>query len=157
MCPGVDWPEPGKEVKYFYLSSGTKCIVDLEHFGPVASEIGLTYEVKRFAGNYWAHMHQPPGPYSSVSPVPVTPQGAHTTHVSVTIPDEGILAIDEIFVATDSCTDALQGFLDEGWRILAVCPPALQRRPDYVLGRSPQLRGDRPPEYGIKATGRRRR
>ena len=26
--------------------------------------------------------------------------------------------------------------LDDGWRILAICPPNSQRRPDYILGRS---------------------
>jgi hypothetical protein len=35
----------------------------------------------------------------------------------------------------DACTDDVQRHLDEGWKILAVCPPNSQRRPDYILGR----------------------
>ena len=45
------------------------------------------------------------------------------------------MKIDEVQVLTDCCTEALQGELDDGWRILAVCPPNAQRRPDYVLGK----------------------
>lgn len=35
----------------------------------------------------------------------------------------------------DACTQELQGRLDEGWRIIAVCPPNDARRPTYILGR----------------------
>ncbi len=55
--------------------------------------------------------------------------------VQITIPDIGLMYIDEVDVLTDACTDDLQRQLDKGWRILAVCPPNAQRRPDYVLGR----------------------
>lgn len=34
----------------------------------------------------------------------------------------------------DCCTDILQGCLDNGWRILAVCPPNDARRPTYIIG-----------------------
>jgi hypothetical protein len=36
----------------------------------------------------------------------------------------------------DACTDELRRHLDDGWRIVCVCPPLNQRRPDYILGRS---------------------
>jgi hypothetical protein len=36
----------------------------------------------------------------------------------------------------DACTDNLQAHLNEGWRIIAVCPPDAKRRPDYILGRT---------------------
>lgn len=57
------------------------------------------------------------------------------TAVQIVVPDVGILQIDEVDYMEDACTDALQGRLDDGWRILAVCPPNAQRRPDYILGR----------------------
>lgn len=57
------------------------------------------------------------------------------TAVQIAVPDMALMYIDEVCVETDLCTDALQGLLDEGWRILAVCPPNSQRRPDYILGR----------------------
>lgn len=55
--------------------------------------------------------------------------------VQITIPDTALLLINEVTVKDDCCTDELQGMLDDGWRLLAVCPPNAQRRPDYVLGR----------------------
>lgn len=43
--------------------------------------------------------------------------------------------VNRTMLVEDSCTDALQGYLDEGWRILAIQPQPDQRRPDYILGR----------------------
>lgn len=54
---------------------------------------------------------------------------------NVTLPDVGLLLIDEVTWLDDACTEMLQRKLDDGWRILAVCPPNAQRRPDYILGR----------------------
>lgn len=56
--------------------------------------------------------------------------------VQIAIPDVGLLRVNEVTVREDCCTDSLQSDLDEGWRILAVCPPNAARRPDYVLGRT---------------------
>jgi hypothetical protein len=56
--------------------------------------------------------------------------------VSVHVPGLGLMAIDEVEVREDCCTDQLQTKLDEGWRILAVCPQPDRRRPDYVIGRT---------------------
>ncbi len=55
--------------------------------------------------------------------------------VQIAVPDLGVLQIDEVDWIEDACTQVLQGKLDDGWRILAVCPPNAQRRPDYILGR----------------------
>lgn len=54
--------------------------------------------------------------------------------VHIAIPDIGLLKMRAVTVKEDFCTDALQDLLDEGWRILAVCPPNAARRPDYILG-----------------------
>lgn len=51
------------------------------------------------------------------------------------VPDQSLMRIDEVQHLDDCCTDELQRELDDGWRILAVCPPCSQRRPDYILGR----------------------
>ena len=55
--------------------------------------------------------------------------------VQIAIPDFGLLLITEVDYLDNACTDTVQGRLDEGWRILAVCPPNAQRRPDYIIGR----------------------
>lgn len=54
---------------------------------------------------------------------------------NITLPDIGLLLINEVTWLENACTEDLQRELDEGWRILAVCPPNAQRRPDYILGR----------------------
>lgn len=56
--------------------------------------------------------------------------------VQIAIADVGLLRINTVKVVEDICTDALQEELDDGWRILAVCPPNAARRPDYILGRT---------------------
>ena len=53
-------------------------------------------------------------------------------------PGPSLLNVNETMLMEDACTDALQENLDNGWRILAVCPQP-QRRPDYVLGRKKGL------------------
>lgn len=62
--------------------------------------------------------------------------------VQISVPDLGLMLIDEVDWLEDACTQELQSRLDEGWRILAVCPPNAQRRPDYILGR-PKARDGR--------------
>lgn len=70
------------------------------------------------------------------APIDGTPElaGKHITQIA--IPDLGLLTINEVMHLNDCCTDNLRDHLKEGWRILAVCPPIAQRRPDYILGRS---------------------
>ncbi|PTX14412.1 hypothetical protein C8N40_11177 [Pontibacter mucosus] len=46
-----------------------------------------------------------------------------------------LLNINELMLKEDSCTDALQSELNNGWRIISVCVQPDGRRPDYVLGR----------------------
>jgi hypothetical protein len=47
-----------------------------------------------------------------------------------------LMAVNKVIACTDCCTDMLQGYLDEGWRIIACCVQPDGRRPDYVMGRS---------------------
>jgi hypothetical protein len=51
------------------------------------------------------------------------------------MPEWFIAHIKKVEVRIDSCTDSIQQDLDNGWHILAICPQAGQRRPDYILGR----------------------
>lgn len=54
----------------------------------------------------------------------------------VHLPGNELLAIREMEVVVDGCTEEINSRLQAGWRIIAVCPQASQRRPDYVLGRN---------------------
>lgn len=53
-------------------------------------------------------------------------------------PGPNLLNVNETLLMEDACTNALQENLENGWRIIAVCPQP-QRRPDYVLGRKKGL------------------
>lgn len=46
-----------------------------------------------------------------------------------------LMAITQVEVLEDCCTEELQTKLEKGWRILAICPQLTQRRPDYIMGR----------------------
>lgn len=70
---------------------------------------------------------------------PKVPEGPSDQHfnnrVEVHMPGQALSIYNETLLMEDSCTDALQNELANGWRIIAVCPQPDQRRPDYVLGR----------------------
>jgi hypothetical protein len=55
------------------------------------------------------------------------------------VPNAALWSVTDVRIETDLCTDMLQDMLASGWHILAICPQA-QRRPDYVLGKGPQLK-----------------
>lgn len=55
--------------------------------------------------------------------------------VNVAVPGLGLIAMAKAMLAPDCCTDDLNNYLSEGWRILAICPQPDQRRPDYILGK----------------------
>lgn len=53
---------------------------------------------------------------------------------NLTIPGVGLFEVAAVEVLGEACTDRLQRCLDDGWRIVAVCPARDARRPDYILG-----------------------
>lgn len=109
------WPE--KPSDWSSWTHGREVLVDLTIVGAPLSEAGLEYKVKRFIGCRKV----------------ATPD--KTVNLQVAIPNLLLFSVDEVELLEDACTDNLQSHLNEGWRILAVCPPANQRRPDYILGR----------------------
>lgn len=66
----------------------------------------------------------------------VAVQNTPVTNITqVSVANDKLLSITDVTWLENACTQELQGFLDEGWRILAVCPSNDQRRPDYILGK----------------------
>lgn len=65
-----------------------------------------------------------------------TAQPAMNERVQVVVPGFALMQVSEVLVRTDYCTDMLQEDLNEGWKILAICPQPDQRRPDYIIGRT---------------------
>lgn len=51
------------------------------------------------------------------------------------MPGHSLAMFNAVMLMSDACSDALQDNLNQGWRILAVCPQPDQRRPGYILGR----------------------
>jgi hypothetical protein len=115
----VNAPGPENRDKGYYWERDT--LLDLAADGPWLIDRGLTFTVKKFKGTL---------PLAAV-----LPDGKHY-EVYVQVPHIGLLMINEVQVEEDCCTDNLQRLLDKGWRILCVCPPNAQRRPDYILGRT---------------------
>lgn len=113
---------------------GTR-LVDLNEAAPLLIAFGIDVVVKRFKGAYWIGDRPNGEKHAEAAAL-----GSRITNVSVSISDVGLTAMDEVKVVEDACTDALQVDLDNGWRIIAVCPPEAQRRPDYVMGRTPIMR-----------------
>lgn len=64
------------------------------------------------------------------------PETMFNERCNVHVPGFGMLAISELLLEEDACTDRINEYLKEGWRIVAVCPQPDQRRPDYVMGRN---------------------
>ena len=54
-------------------------------------------------------------------------------------PSNNLLSINQTMLLEDACTDSLQNYIADGWRILAIQPQPDQRRPDYILGRNQPL------------------
>lgn len=106
-------------------------LADLTTDGPLLLDLGLSFAIKRFKGCYFLGE-------SGESYTGRRPKNGYSVTLQVAIPNLALFAVNEVQLLEDACTDELQRRLEEGWRILAVCPPAAQRRPDYILGRSPE-------------------
>lgn len=115
----TEWKADAEKQPYIYVSGDV--LADLTTDGHTLERFGLEYTVKRFKNTYRATTIDSAG---------------NTFNTHVHIPNVGLLAIDEVVLLSDACTDSLQRYLDDGYRILAVCPPSAQRRPDYILGRT---------------------
>lgn len=117
-----EWKEGANEPPYYY--SGSDIYIDMTEEGVYLANLGIPFEVKKFKGAYWADKR-----------LPDRVQGPQSI-VQISIPNLALLLIDEVTWLEDACTQDLQSHLDDKWRILAVCPPNSQRRPDYILGRT---------------------
>lgn len=128
VIPGASFhayekPEPDAEGNLRHVYNPGAHLVDLTEATPVLAELQIEFDVKRFKGTYRAG---------------TTGNGSVNTNIQIAIPDMALLQIVCVKVLEDACTQDLQRQLDDGWRILAICPPHAQRRPDYILGHHDQ-------------------
>jgi len=132
------WPKnlqarEGEWPKHWYEVSNTTQRLNGDEIQTL-SEMGIKFEIKPFPGSMIVKMKDRAGyePYQKP-----TIQNFQTGQaVQISIPDIGLLHMNDVMVLDDACTDNLQDHLNDGWRILAVCPPNAARRPDYILGRT---------------------
>ncbi|AWD92400.1 hypothetical protein [Xanthomonas phage Carpasina] len=62
------------------------------------------------------------------------PYKGYNDHTGTHISNNVMTSFNQVLLMEDACTDNLQDHLNEGWRVIAVCPQAA-RRPDYILGK----------------------
>lgn len=127
------WPlaPEDKPASYYSLPMGPTRLTEAEAMALV--NLGCPLEIVPYPNAMIVKMQgERKWSYGEEVTVPDLQSGAA---IQITIPDLALLLIDEVTYRDDCCTDELQNLLDDGWRLLAVCPPNAQRRPDYILGR----------------------
>lgn len=132
---GIDPPPPGEddERKAWFDRKHNLNIVDL-------AERGLPFSVQEsnnlkgsFEGQIASYLQRI---HEKIAGVKSGGAPSRETHLHVeSATDSWLHAVNDVMVQEDCCTDDLRRLIDEGWRIVAVCPQARNRRPDYVLGR----------------------
>lgn len=125
--------EKGTKQEHFYFSSAQRQRITMEQALRL-QEIGVEVDLKGVDGTMLTKLRdqQKDWKYGDRVTAADLVSGAA---VQITLPDVGLLVIDEVTWREDECTEEIQRMLDDGWRIIAVCPPNAQRRPDYILGR----------------------
>lgn len=124
---------PTKPEEWNNLSTwdyGTECRLTLEEAHGL-ERAGVKFSVEGIDGTMLQKQKSRADKYGEIHTLDLTSGQV----VQIAVPDLGILQITEVDWIEDACTERLQEKLDSGWRILAVCPPNAQRRPDYILGR----------------------
>lgn len=110
-----------------YISSGP-WICDLDE-AKVWDSFGISLSISKIRG-----VSYPVTPADAVRDA-LRAGGVGTTIINnVSVSNVGLYDVRHVHYEEDCCTDKLQGLLNEGWRLLAVCPPNDSRRPTYILG-----------------------
>lgn len=117
-----DWPEGKNEYSAGWYKYGETVCVTASDL-PILDQYKLKYTVERVKNSF-------------ARTGPATDPGATYNTYNFALPNIGLLTIDEVTWRDDCCTEEIQNLLEDGWRIIAVCPPNGARRPDYILGRT---------------------
>lgn len=125
-------PDVPEDSSRFY---NAEVIGELETLLPALEEIGIEPTIKSFKNTLMVGLHERIARLETQQKLVRQEIARDGILAQVHIPNVGMFLINEVQVIEDSCTDALQRELDDGWSILCVCPPNGQRRPDYILGR----------------------
>ncbi len=137
--PPIKLDTDGKiENRWDFSSAVDSMLVDLEESGPLLVAGGFEFEIKAFRSNYLAVLRSAVD--RLVGEMKLVRQQIYNPETQVVaqvhMPNGFLHEVTEVQVLEDQCTNSLQEYLDDGWRILAVCPSIDQRRPDYIMGRA---------------------
>jgi hypothetical protein len=129
------FPEASRSGDYLYNAQG---VVDAEDLQRLCTELDLEAKVKPFKGNRFftnregleTRMKQLEGDYHGLKAL-----AESNVAVQIHLPSFALLMFNKVRLLEDCCTDHLQSELNDGWRIIAVCPPLDERRPTYILGK----------------------
>lgn len=129
----VIFPEARKNQGFLYGVSGT---VDLDLLMEICGELSLKFSVKPHKGNVFFTKSRNRGIEKRLESLENDfDMLKNGSIVQMHVPNFALLTFNQVDYKEDCCTEQLQGYLNEGWRIMAVCPPLDQRRPTYILGR----------------------
>lgn len=62
-----------------------------------------------------------------------TTENIYNQRLEIHQPNSPLFMYNDYKVLTDCCIESLQEEIDNGWRVVSVCPQPDQRRPDYVV------------------------
>lgn len=113
----------------------TEAIVDLDAVLPALAEMGIEPKVKAIKNAMLVGLREKIACLETEQKLLRQQIATDGLVAQIHIPNQSLYSVNEVALLPDACTNELQGMLDEGWRLLCVCPPNSQRRPDYILGR----------------------
>ena len=129
--------EETDDPKVVAMRSWNRHIADLEKVKKIAPEVNITVgKIFKQHSDFTAMAERFDQLAERMENLPFNQEQDFNQKVNVHVPNLGLMNVSEVEICEDFCTHALQDKLDNGWRILAICPQPDQRRPDYVLGRS---------------------
>lgn len=131
-------PEELDEKNYTIGNGGPFIVTDAQLLtlminGEVAREVHQLFEAKQ--DKLELLLESAIAKFEKIAANPTDTADEHHNHKTES-PISNVLlhSYNQVAIVEDACTDHLQNSLNDGWRIIAVCPQP-QRRPDYVLAR----------------------
>jgi hypothetical protein len=133
------FPNASKNGDYLHNASG---IVNAEDLSNLLGELDLRAEIKPYDGNlivtnktngWQRRMEALEADGKVLREHFVANRGMAVAQIHV--PNFFMCTVNMVKVEEDYCTDKLQLDLDNGWRILCICPPTIDRRPTYIMGK----------------------
>ena len=130
------FPDAYKSSDYLYGAVGT---VDLDVVIEICNELNLKFTVKPHKGNAFFAKSRTRGVEKRLENLETDFELLKNAEgrgiIQMHVPNFMLITFTHVKLMESCCTDQLQVALNEGWRMIAVCPPLDERRPTYILAR----------------------